>query len=209
MSITKEALYLLDAWERGADANDYFSQIAALRQAIEQAEKQKPVAYRKEAHGMWFYIENKPSPPNDDYEPLYTAPPKREIEQAPESWMGVSDNPYCDDVDCNDPNGRAMRWHNKLLELRKQVALDGLAETSREIEQEPVGEIIESSFFDKTNSLTYFYKAQPPVGTKLYTAPPKREFVGLTDEEVGKYSDRLNGGDIAKEVEAKLREKNT
>ena len=43
-----------------------------------QAEKQEPVAYRKEAHGMWFYIENKPSPPNDDYEPLYTAPPKSE-----------------------------------------------------------------------------------------------------------------------------------
>jgi uncharacterized protein YukE len=43
----------------------------------------------------------------------------QEIEQEPKSWMGVSDNPYCDDVDCNDPNGRAMRWHNKLLELRK------------------------------------------------------------------------------------------
>ena len=33
----------LDAWERGADANDYFSEIAALRQAIEEAEKQAPV----------------------------------------------------------------------------------------------------------------------------------------------------------------------
>jgi len=111
MSITKEALYLLDAWERGADANDYFSQIAALRQAIEQAEKESALQE--------------------------IADIGQEIEQEPESWMGVSDNPYCNDVDCNDPNGRAMRWHNKLLELRKQVALDGLAETSREIEQEP------------------------------------------------------------------------
>jgi hypothetical protein len=42
--------------------------------------EQEPVAYRKEAHGMWFYIEKKPSPPNDDYAPLYTAPPKRECE---------------------------------------------------------------------------------------------------------------------------------
>jgi hypothetical protein len=42
--------------------------------------------------------------------------------------------------------------------------------------QAPVGEIIESSFFDKTNSLTYFYKAQPPVGTKLYTAPPASDY---------------------------------
>jgi len=35
-----------------------------------------------------------------------------------------------------------------------------------------------------------------------------KPWVGLTDVEVGKYSDRLNGGDIAREVEAKLKEKN-
>jgi hypothetical protein len=38
---------------------------------------------------------------------------------------------------------------------------------------------------------------------------PRKEWVGLTDVEVGKYSDRLNGGDIAREVEVKLRERNT
>jgi hypothetical protein len=27
---------------------------------------------------------------------------------------GVSDNPYCNDADCNEPNSRAMRWHNEL-----------------------------------------------------------------------------------------------
>jgi hypothetical protein len=41
-------------------------------------------------------------------------------ELVPEQWMGITDNPYCNDIDCNDPNGRAMRWHNKLLDLRKQ-----------------------------------------------------------------------------------------
>ena len=41
-------------------------------------------------------------------------------EQEPEAWMGITDNPYCDDADCNDPNGQAMRWHKKLLYLRKQ-----------------------------------------------------------------------------------------
>lgn len=41
-------------------------------------------------------------------------------EQEPAAWMGITDNPYCDDADCNDPNGRAMRWHKKLLYLRKQ-----------------------------------------------------------------------------------------
>jgi hypothetical protein len=38
--------------------------------------------------------------------------------------MGISDNPYCNDADCNDPNGRAMRWHKKLLELRGQKRKD-------------------------------------------------------------------------------------
>lgn len=47
-----------------------------------------------------------------------------EQEQEPESWMGISDNPYCNDADCNDPNGRAMRWHKKLLELRGQKRKD-------------------------------------------------------------------------------------
>jgi hypothetical protein len=37
----------------------------------------------------------------------------------------------------------------------------------------------------------------------------KKPWIGLTEVEVGKYSDRLNGGDIAREVEAKLKERNT
>ena len=39
--------------------------------AARELRELKPVAFRKMAHGMWFYIEHKPSPPNDDYEPLY------------------------------------------------------------------------------------------------------------------------------------------
>jgi len=54
--------------------------------------------------------------------------------------------------------------------------------------------------------VAWMFKGNEPI--KVYTAPPKREWVGLTDVEVGKYSDRLNGGDIAKEVEAKLKERN-
>jgi hypothetical protein len=106
-------------------------------------EKQEPVAWMIDFIDDRFevkdFVVSSPEHIGAGYNvrPLYTAPPKREIEQEPESWMGVSDNPYCNDADCNDPNGRAMRWHNKRLELRKQAALDGLAETSREIEQEP------------------------------------------------------------------------
>jgi len=44
----------------------------------------------------------------------------------------------------------------------------------------------------------------------LYTAPPKREWVGLTDAELAEFSDaRLGSYDLCLEVEAKLKEKNT
>jgi hypothetical protein len=199
----------------------YFSEGEPIGHREPQAEKQKPVAYRKEAHGMWFYIENKPSPPNDDYEPLYTAPPKREIEQEPESWMGVSDNPYCNDADCNDPDSRAMRWHNKLLELRKQVALDGLAETSREIEQEPVvwwngqgynfGADDEDFIYPATRQ--NHIKAGSPAdywSIPLYTAPPKREWVDLDDNDI-QDTEHFCGDvfEFARAIGAKLRERNT
>jgi hypothetical protein len=46
----------------------------------------------------------------------------------------------------------------------------------------------------------------------LYTAPPKREWVGLTDKEVWEaIKDVLDGGgclDLARALEAKLKEKN-
>jgi hypothetical protein len=102
-----------------------------------------------------------------------------------------------------------------------QNAIHALRQAIEEAEkQEPVGEIIESSFFDKKNRLTHFYEAQPPVGTKLYTAPPRKEWVGLTDEELSKIyndlytqytRDDVNIADfilIARAIEAKLKEKN-
>ena len=45
----------------------------------------------------------------------------------------------------------------------------------------------------------------------LYTAPPKREWVGLTDEEKEKLVEAFYGTDIQRleAIEAKLKEKNT
>jgi hypothetical protein len=43
--LLKQALYLIDAWERGAYAEEYPTEIEALRQALAK-DKQKPVAYR-------------------------------------------------------------------------------------------------------------------------------------------------------------------
>jgi len=51
-----------------------------------------------------------------------------------------------------------------------------------------------------------------PTGTKLYTTPPKREWVGLTDEEqmaLLKDSDGKTRHWLVWQVEAKLKEKNT
>ena len=46
-------------------------------------------------------------------------------------------------------------------------------------------------------------------GTKFYTRPPQRTWVGLTDEEIQYCVELKNPEAIAEEVEAKLKEKNT
>ena len=108
-------------------------------------------------------------------------------------------------------------------------------------EQEPVAEIQAEDMGKPFNAIrvtVHFYAEVPAVGTKLYKAPPKRdltcvcgavwegetmvhpprkrEWVGLADEEIKqlwKDTPQLVGvysyTDISREVEAKLKEKNT
>jgi hypothetical protein len=45
-------------------------------------------------------------------------------------------------------------------------------------------------------------------GVPFYTAPTKREWVGLTDDEIAMYDKRLSGSGVACDIEAKLKEKN-
>ena len=57
---------------------------------------------------------------------------------------------------------------------------------------------------EKRNGSKYSYWIRP-----LYTAPPKREWVGLTDEEIKGILDCGRGGLVdIKKAEAKLKEKN-
>jgi hypothetical protein len=42
----------------------------------------------------------------------------------------------------------------------------------------------------------------------LYTAPPSKQWVGLTDDEIALYDKRLSGSSVARDIEAKLKEKN-
>ena len=98
-------------------------------------------------------------------------------------------------------------YEGELRELRKALA---------QPEQEPVAYVTIEPAIDgdwrKCPSIKWFNK---PTEGPLYTAPPKREWVGLTDEEIEEC--KINGGLphainwrlSVKVMEAKLKEKNT
>jgi hypothetical protein len=93
------------------------------------------------------------------------------------------------------------------------AAYEALRQALAQPEQEPVGYVtIETiSSWAKVPSIKWFKK---PTEGPLYTAPPKREWVGLTDEEIEEC--KINGGLphainwrlSVKVMEAKLKEKN-
>ena len=72
--------------------------------------------------------------------------------------------------------------------------------------QEPVAWMYKGNFHDFDPSE---WASPEFVVTPLYTAPPKREWVGLTELEVKHYNNRLSGSNVAQEIESKLRERNT
>ena len=103
------------------------------------------------------------------------------------------------DWECGEYQNKAL---TELIEALRQA----LAQP----EQEPVGYVtIENiSSWAKVPSIKWFKK---PTEGPLYTAPPKREWVGLTDEEVESWRGNYDFFDSAlvREVEAKLKEKNS
>jgi len=108
---------------------------------------------------------------------------------------------------------REMSVHDKVylrLEdasnaLKAALAEQTVKESLTVAEPEPVGKF--SKFSDVWKEVT----ASSP-GQLLYTAPPRREWVGLTAEEIQviheTYYRRMGPNEFAKLVEAKLREKN-
>ena len=94
----------------------------------------------------------------------------------------------------------------KIAKERTEALRQALAQP----EQEPVGYVtIETiSSWAKVPSIKWFKK---PTQGPLYTAPPKREWVGLTDAEVEAWRGNYDFFDSAlvREVEAKLKEKNS
>jgi hypothetical protein len=104
-----------------------------------------------------------------------------------------------------------------IKEALANEALEKMAENARELgldyepEQEPVGEIVDAI----EGAFKCSFTKMLPVGTKLYTTPPQRTWVGLTDEEILSISADCASShqhmDIhfARAIEAKLRSKNS
>jgi hypothetical protein len=51
-------------------------------------------------------------------------------------------------------------------------------------EQEPVGEVGWAANVPNTIREVHWKNGSPPIGTKLFTHPPQRTWVGLTSEEI-------------------------
>ena len=84
-----------------------------------------------------------------------------------------------------------QQWQSKMRDPERTIVCDILANghtlepagdrytAPPQPAQEPVGKVVEAV----EGAFRCEFTAPLPAGTKLYTAPPKRELVGLTDEE--------------------------
>lgn len=88
------------------------------------------------------------------------------------------------------------------------VGVGGFVTTTTQPKQEPVAWMEGESVYWHTNpSLNDWIRAN---GTPLYTTPPQRTWVGLTDEEREELMDTYDvaSTDYVQAIEAKLKEKN-
>jgi len=104
-------------------------------------------------------------------------------------------------------------WPESALEQAKRNTTDSIAALRQalETEQEPVAWISDSPTKGNGKQL-HWTKSEAwrwsSNITPLYTAPPKREWVGLTDEEMDELVNRFARYGLAREIESKLKEKN-
>ena len=89
----------------------------------------------------------------------------------------------------------------KQMQSSVDMAVNRMAQT-----QEPVAEIVSDTF--GCLSTKWRDEWTPNEGDKLYTTPPKRTWVGLTDEDEIPW-DGVDAKSFARAIEAKLKEKNT
>ena len=95
---------------------------------------------------------------------------------------------------------------NRTVPKRKE-AITAIKEALAQPEQEPVGEIVDAI----EGAFKCSFTKMLPVGTKLYTNPPQRTWVGLTDEEFLKACQLAEDGNYLvafQRIQQWLKEKN-
>jgi hypothetical protein len=146
-----------------------------------------------------------------------------ELRKAAEDALGFLDW-Y---LSCNPPFKNGMSAYKKAEALRQALAqpeqkpVDTVNTSQKRVdetakrEHEPVGWADRFEFDKKGHD--FWCNRQKPAkgGIPLYTAPPKREWVGLTDDEIMDVSEMRTGCEkyqwverIIRNSEAKLKEKN-
>ena len=86
-------------------------------------------------------------------------------------------------------------------------AITAIKEALAQPEQEPVAVVDVHEFYDNCANFSLLQKL-PKGKHTLYTAPPQRTWVGLTDEDEIDWEEGGNLKDLVKAIEAKLKEKN-
>ena len=104
-------------------------------------------------------------------------------------------------------------------QVRELIAENkALKEALAKSEQEPVATVesvatVVSESGNQEVTMSWWHEPALPVGTKLYTIPPKRTWVGLTDEEYKELHLQIGPvyyyQEYGQAIEAKLKEKNT
>ena len=96
-------------------------------------------------------------------------------------------------------------WILADFEPEMYAAITAIKEALTQPEQEPVGQLLEDAF--GRGQVMWFNK--PKDESMLYTTPPQRPWVGLTDEEKHeiRYS-HMTSAEFIEFIEAKLKDKN-
>ena len=108
-------------------------------------------------------------------------------------------------------DGSRREWEAAVDGLKDAFAEQTVKESLTVAEQNPVGQLQEDAY--GRGQVLWFNK--PANQSMLYTAPPRREWVGLTAEDMADAHNATSGdvmmrlAGFARTIEAKLRDKNT
>jgi hypothetical protein len=118
-------------------------------------------------------------------------------------------------LECKDGWGSSIRSQKEraITAIKQARALDKKAENARELglDYEPVAWVCYGEPGKRDIDFEEADINKLPIGTQLYTTPSaaKRQWVGLSDEEMQALWDRYAHMEMMRAIEAKLKEKNT